>query len=278
MTENAGGLNIIVLVKQTPNTHDVKIDPKTGSLIREGVESIINPEDLNGLEAAIQLKERRGGKVTAVSMGPPQAIDALTEALGMGVDEGVLLTDPNFAGADTWATAFTLARCLEMLKPFDLVIAGRQAIDGDTAQIGPQVAEGLGLPQATYVKAMDIEGGKLTAERIVEEGVERVEMPLPALVTVLEAVGAPRNPFIPALLDACDPKANIKILNAADIGVTVDKIGLAGSFTRVVKTFSPKTGRDCETIEGSPDEAARELVKRLMQLNLVREGGHAGDN
>ena len=273
-TENSGegrGLHIIVLVKQVPNTAEVKIDPKTGSLIREGVESIINPEDRHGLEAALVLKETHGGRVTAVSMGPPQAVDALTEAMGMGVDEAVLLTDINFAGADTWATANTLALCLEKLKPFDLVIAGRQAIDGDTAQIGPQVAEGLGLPQATYVRDMTVSGGRLIVERVVEAGIEKLEMPLPALVTVLEGGREVRYPFVPALLAACDPKSKIRVMNAADIGARVDAIGLAGSFTNVVKTFSPKTGREGEDIEGSPEEMAKALLERLRSHNLMAE-------
>ena len=165
------GLKIIVMVKQVPNTSEVKIDPKTGSLIREGIESIMNPEDRHGLELALNIKAGFGGRVTALTMGPPQSVDVLTEALGMGVDEGVLLSDRFFAGADTWATAYTLGLCLETLRPFDLVIAGRQAIDGDTAQIGPQVAEGLGLPQATYVKSMEIENGRLIAERVVDDGI-----------------------------------------------------------------------------------------------------------
>ena len=263
------GLNIIVLVKQVPNTADVKIDPKTGSLIREGVESVMNPEDRHGAELAVGLKERFGGKVVAVTMGPPQAVDVLTEALGMGADEGVILCDPFFAGADTWATAFTLSLCLEKLKPFDLVIAGRQAIDGDTAQIGPQVAEGLGLPQVTYVKSLDIEDGHLLAGRVVEDGVEKIRAPLPALVTVLGEVSKPRYPRIPNLLAACDPKAKIKVLNAADIGARADMTGLAGSYTRVIETFSPKVKRECLEIAGSPDEVAKSFVSMLDERNLI---------
>jgi len=266
---NSQGLKIIVLVKQVPNTSEVRLDPKTGSLIREGVASIMNPEDRHGVEAAVSLKERFGGRVTAVTMGPPQAVDVLTEAMGMGADEGVLLTDRNFAGADTWATAFTLARCLDKLQPFDLVIAGRQAIDGDTAQIGPQVAEGLGLPQVTYVRAMEIRDGRLIAERVLDDGYEKVETPLPALVTVLEALNRPRYPYIPALLAACDPKAGIRVMNAADIGARADQIGLAGSFTNVVRTFSPKTSRECQALEGSPDEMARAVVAAMRERNLI---------
>ncbi|MEW5723299.1 MAG: electron transfer flavoprotein subunit beta/FixA family protein [Thermodesulfobacteriota bacterium] len=263
------GLKIIVLVKQVPNTSEVKIDPKTGSLIREGVESIMNPEDRCGLEAALRLKERYGGRVTAVTMGPPQAVDVLTEALGMGADEGVLLTDRFFAGADTWATSYTLGLCLKTLAPFDLVVAGRQAIDGDTAQIGPQVAEGLGLPQVTYVRKVDVREGRLECERVVDDGIEKVQTPLPALITVLEAVGEPRNPRIAGLLAACEPKAKIKVLNAADIGARADLTGLAGSYTNVVKTFAPKVKREGEAIEGTPAEMARTLLAGLRARNLV---------
>ncbi|MFH1135068.1 MAG: electron transfer flavoprotein subunit beta/FixA family protein [Pseudomonadota bacterium] len=263
------GLKIIVLVKQTPDAADVKIDPKTGSLIREGVESIMNPDDRHGLEAALELKDRHGGRVVAVTMGPPQAVDVLTEALGMGVDEGVLLTDRFFAGADTWATSYTLGLCLETLRPFDLVVTGRQAVDGDTAQVGPQLAEGLNLPQATYVRTLDVRGNILTAERLMDDGLEKVEVPLPALVTVMAGPREPRPPRIPEILAACLPQAKIKVLNAADIGARADLTGLAGSYTRVIKTFSPKTERVGRTIEGSPEEMARELVSAIRSRNLI---------
>ena len=262
-------MKIIVLVKQVPNTAEVRIDPKTGSLIREGVESIMNPEDRHGLEAAVRLKEKHGGEITAVTMGPPQAVDVLTEALAMGADQGVLLSDRNFAGADTWATSYTLGLCLDKLAPFDLVIAGRQAIDGDTAQIGPQVAEGLCIPQATYVRRMELDGDKLLVERVVDDGVERMELPLPALVTVLESVAEPRYPFVPGLLAACEERAKIKIMNAGDLSARADTIGLAGSYTNVVKTFSPKVEREGCVFEGSPEEMAAEFLAAARQRNLV---------
>ena len=268
-------MKIIVLVKQVPDTAEVKIDPKTGSLIREGVEAVMNPEDRHGLEAAVTLKEKYGASVTAVTMGPPQAVDVLTEAIGMGADEGVLLTDRFFAGADTWATAFTLGKCLETLAPFDLVIAGRQAIDGDTAQIGPQVAEGLGLPQVTYVRSLEIEDGLLRAERVAADGVEKVEVRLPALVTVLEALNEPRYPVLGRLLAACDDKARIRVMNAADVKARADQTGLAGSFTNVIKTFSPKTAREGLNLEGTPDEMARDLADRIRSLNLFVGVFHA---
>ena len=151
-------MNIIVLIKQVPDTTEIKIDLKTGTLIREGVESIINPDDRHAIELAVSLKQDHGGKTHVISMGPPQAIDAISEALGMGIDEGILLTDKNFGGADTWATSFTLGRAIEKIKKYDLIICGRQAIDGDTAQIGPQVAEFLNLPQHCIPKVAGQQG------------------------------------------------------------------------------------------------------------------------
>ncbi len=165
-------MEIIVLVKQVPNTTKIKIDPKKGTLIREGVESVVNPEDLNATEAALQLREKYGGTITAISMGPPQAKEALQEVLAMGVDFGILLTDRAFAGADTLATSYTLGKCIETIGKYDIIICGRQAIDGDTAQIGPQVAEFLGIPQITYVCKLEKKGKKIIAERAMEAGFE----------------------------------------------------------------------------------------------------------
>ena len=263
------GLKIVVLVKQVPDAAEVKIDPKTGSLVREGVDGILNPDDRSGLDAAFLLKQKHGGKIIAVTMGPPQAVDVLTEALGLGADQGILLTDRFFAGADTWATSYTLGLCLEKLRPFDLVIAGRQAVDGDTAQVGPQLAEGLGLPQVTCVQSLDVAGGILTAERLQDEGLEKVEVPLPVLVTVSSGQGEPRYPVIPDLLAACRPSADIKVLNAADIGARADMTGLAGSYTRVIRTFSPKSEREGRSIEGTPEEMARILMSELRSRHLV---------
>ena len=259
-------MNIIVLIKQVPNTTDVKLDPKTGNLIREGLESIINPDDLHALETAISLKERLGGKVTAVSMGPPQAIDALSEALGMGADRGILLSDSAFAGADTWATSFTLGRAIETIGTYDLVVCGRQAIDGDTAQIGPQVADYLKLPQVTYVCRIEKATPKtMTVRRRLEDGYERIRCPLPALLTVIGEVNTPRYPDVGRLIDACREKAPIKIWNAADIGVETGDVGLQGSLTHVIKTFAPKFERQGEILEGDTQQVVRDLIDRLKK-------------
>ena len=263
-------MNIIVLVKQVPDTTEVKLDPKTGNLIREGIESIINPDDLHAIEAAISLREAGGGKITAISMGPLQAIDAISEAIGMGVDEGVLLSDKAFAGADTWATSFTLGKAIEMIGKYDLVLCGRQAIDGDTAQIGPQVADYLGIPQVSYVCEIEkTEKHSLVVKRRLEDGFEMVQCTLPALLTVIGELNTPRYPFVGRLIDACKEKARIKVWNAADIGVKTNQVGLEGSLTHVIKTFAPKFKREGEMLEGDTKQAVKTLIGRLRENRLV---------
>lgn len=265
-------MNIAVLVKQVPDTTDIRMDPKTGTLIREGVKSVINADDLAGLETALAIKDAMDARVTALSMGPPQAMDALSEAYAMGVDRGVLLSDINFAGADTWATSFILGRALERLHlqdPLDLVVAGRQASDGDTAQIGPQVAEHLGWPQITYVTRLQIERGEIRAWRKVGGGVQEVTCPLPAVVTVLEAPNPVRWAMVDRLLAACRPTSPLEVWNAADIGAPADKTGLRGSLTQVVKTFSPKTVRVTNWLEGGPAEVAQALLGALKSRKVI---------
>jgi len=263
-------MRIIVLIKQVPDTTEIKIDPKTGTLIREGVESIINPDDRHAIELAVTLKEACGGKSTVISMGPTQAIDAISEALGMGIDEGILLTDKNLGGADTWATSFTLGRAISRVKRYDLIICGRQAIDGDTAQIGPQIAEFLNLPQLTYVrKVEEISEKRIVVHRALEDGYERMESPLPALITVMGEVNTPRYPRLDLLINACEQKARIKIWDAADLGVKVQDIGLSGSLTRVIKTFPPKTKREGEILKGSREEVVNQLLDRMHGKHLI---------
>jgi electron transfer flavoprotein beta subunit len=263
-------MQIIVFIKQVPDTTEVKLDPKTGNLIREGLASIINPDDRHALEAALDLKAARGADITVISMGPPQAIDALSEALGMGADRAVLLTDVAFAGADTWATSFTLGKAVETLGDYDLVLCGRQAIDGDTAQVGPQVADYLDLPQVSYV--FDIEtvaDDHLVVKRRLEDGYERVECRLPALLTVIGQLNTPRYPHMAGLLKACREKAPIRIWNAADIGVTTADVGLAGSLTHVIKTFAPKFERRGEMLSGDTADMVQTLVGQLQEQRLI---------
>ncbi|MCP3954937.1 MAG: electron transfer flavoprotein subunit beta/FixA family protein [Desulfobacterales bacterium] len=263
-------MNIIVLIKQVPDTTEVKLDPKTGNLIREGLVSIINPDDRHALEAAMALKQENRGRVTVLSMGPPQAIDALSEAMGMGADQGVLLSDAAFAGADTWATSFTLGKAIQTLGEYDLIICGRQAIDGDTAQVGPQVAAYLDLPQVTYV--FDIESVKadeMIVKRRTEDGYERMACNLPALITVIGEMNRPRYPMMAKLLLACHEKAPIKIWNAADIGMTTAEVGLEGSLTHVIKTFAPKSERKTVILEGDTATAVQSLVERFRKNKLI---------
>jgi electron transfer flavoprotein beta subunit len=261
-------MHIIVLVKQVPNTSEVRIDPKTGNLIREGVESVLNPEDRHALEGALQIKDRFGGRVTAVTMGPPQAIEVLCEALAMGADKGILLSDKAFAGADTWATSTTLGLAIKRIGAFDIILAGRQAIDGDTAQIGPQVAEFLGIPQLTYVTWFELHEGKITVERRVENGCERVEAPTPVLLTCLSTLNQPRFPTVAGLLDATSKNAPIEVWNAADIGAKAHDVGLMGSLTQVVQTFTPKEARKTQYLEGTPISIASTLIDAFRERNI----------
>ena len=263
-------MDIVVLVKQVPNTTEVKLDPKTGNLIREGIESIINPDDKHALEAAIRIKQEHGGKVTAVSMGPPQAIDAISEALGLGADEGILLTDRAFAGADTWATSTTLGKAIEKIGRFDLVLCGRQAIDGDTAQIGPQVADYLGVPQVTYVFDIEeIKKSSITVKRRLEDGFERIQCTLPALLTTIGELNKPRFPRVDRLIDACKENAHIETWNSADLGIQTRDVGLEGSLTNVIKTFAPKFQRQGEILEGDARATVKSLVGKLREKRLI---------
>lgn len=263
-------MNIIVLIKQVPNTSEVKLDPKTGSLIREGVETIINPDDLHALDTAITLKETHGATITVLTMGPPQAIDALSEAMGMGADKGVLLSDRAFAGADTWATSYTLGKAIQHIGDFDLILAGRQAIDGDTAQVGPQVADFLGLPQVTYVFDIEaVNADHVVVKRRLEDGYERIQCRLPALLTIIPGAKHPRYPLVSKLLQACREKAPIQIWNAADIRVTTAEIGLDGSLTQVMRTFAPKFERQGEFLEGSTFDVVQNLIAHFKENKLI---------
>jgi len=263
-------MEILVLIKQVPDTTEVKLDPKTGNLIREGIESIINPDDKHALEAAVALKEELGGRVTVVSMGPPQAIDAISEALGMGADKGILLSDRAFAGADTWATSSTLGKAIEKIGQYDLILCGRQAIDGDTAQIGPQVAEYLAIPHVSYVCGIEEARKKsMVVKRRLEDGYERIQCTLPALLTVIDELNTPRYPVVGQLIAACEERAPITVWNAADIGAQTRDLGLEGSLTHVIRTFSPKTKREGEILQGDAKAAVETLVGKLRENRLI---------
>lgn len=230
-------MDIVVCVKQVPETTSVRLDPQTHTLVREGVQSVVNPFDEFAVEEAVRIKERLGGSVTAVTMGPPQAREALLKCLAMGADRAVHLCDRAFAGSDTWATSFILASAIRTTK-FDMVFCGKQAIDGDTAQVGPEIAELLGIPQITCVKKVVVENGTVTVHRETEEGYEVIESKLPVLLTAIKGLNEPRMPSIAGIMSA--KKKEIRTVTAADLGLEKDKIGLEGSPTRVIKVFPPQ--------------------------------------
>lgn len=261
-------MHFVVCIKQVPDTADVKIDPETNTLIREGVASIINPFDTYAIEEAVRLKEKLGGKVTALTMGPPQAEAALKDAISVGVDEGILVSDRAFAGSDTWATSYTLSLALKKIGDFDLIICGKQASDGDTAQVGPGIAAHLNLPQITYVRKIEeISETRVAAERLLENGYEVIESPLPAVLTVVKEINEPRIPSLKGKLAA--KKAQITHWTAADIGGDPEQLGLNGSPTKVVKIFSPPPRQGGEIFKGEPEETVPQLVAKLKDAVIA---------
>jgi electron transfer flavoprotein beta subunit len=262
-------MKIVVPVKQVPEVAEVRINPQTGTLIRDGVPSILNPFDEYAVEAAIQLKEKLGGEVTVLTMGPPQAKDALYKALAMGADKAIILTDVAFAGADTWATAHTLAEEIKKME-YDLVICGKQAIDGDTAQVGPELAELLGIPQVCYVRHLEIDpdGKRLTLQKSTDDGYEEVTVKLPALLTATKGLNEPRLPNIMGIMKA--KKKPMEEVNAAALGVPADQIGLKGSPTTVRRVFAPEKKKGGVKIDGTnPKEAAKKLVEFLAEKGAI---------
>ncbi len=258
-------MHFVVCIKQVPDTHDVKINPETNTLMREGVESIINPFDMYAIEEALRLRDRLGGTVTALSMGPPQAESALREAIAMGVNQGILVSDRAFAGSDTWATSYTLAKALQKIGDFKVILFGKQASDGDTAQVGPGVATHLDLPQITYVRKIEeIDEHRIVAERLLETGFEAIESPLPCVLTVVKEINEPRLPSLKGKMAA--RKAEIVRWGAEDIGADPEKLGLKGSPTKVVRIFTPSAREGGEMIEGDPDEIARKLAGKLKDI------------
>ena len=255
-------MNILVCIKQVPDTKDVKLDPVTNTMAREGVAAIMNPFDRHALEEAVRIKEQYGGTVTALSMGPPQAEQVLREAISSGADEGVLVSDRAFAGADTWATSYTLCMAARSLGEFDLIICGKQAIDGDTAQVGPGLAYRMKIPYVTCVqKISSIESGTLTVERMMDDGYDIVRLPTPCLLTVVKNINEPRVPSLKGKMKA--KKAEIRLLSARDIDAEERCIGLAGSPTQVVKVFAPQPRGDRTIIEGSPEEQVDQLLEHI---------------
>ncbi len=261
-------MHIIVFIKQVPDTTNVRINPETNTLIREGVECIVNPFDMYAIEEAIRLKEKRGGKVTAITMGPPQAESALREALALGVDEAILISNKAFAGSDTWATSLTLARAVEKIGDYDLIICGKQAIDGDTAQVGPGIAAHLRIPQITFVKKIEeLSDRSVRAERMLEEGFQVVESPLPALLTVVKEINEPRLPSLRGKMKA--NKAAIPIWGPEEMGLVPDQIGLKGSPTYVTRIFTPERKGSGKIFRGEPEQVAEQLLEELRSKKLI---------
>ena len=265
-------MKIIVPIKQVPEIAEVKIDPETKTLIRAGVPSILNPFDEFAVEEAVRIKEQFGeGEVIIITMGPPQAAEALKKCLAMGGDRAIHLSDRAFAGADTWATAYTLAQAIKTLEPYDLIICGKQAIDGDTAQVGPEIAEFLEIPQVTYAVQVEVAENKkrIKVKRETDEGFEVIECRLPALITATKGLNEPRLPSLMAIMKA--GKKEIKLVTAADLGGDPELYGLPGSPTQVVEVFTPEQRTGGIRIDGmeNPEGAAKQLVEWLLKKGVI---------
>lgn len=255
-------MKIIVCIKQVPDAKDVRLDPETNTLAREGVQSIMNPYDQHAVEEAVRLKEQLGGEVTVLSMGPPQAEEVLKQAISCGADNAVLVSDRAFAGADTWATSYTLAKAVQKIGDFDLILCGKQAIDGDTAQVGPGLAIQLDIPFVTCVqKIREASEKELVMERMMDDGYDVLAAEYPLLLTVVKDLNTPRVPSLKGKMKA--KKAEIQVFSAEDVGADSAKIGLAGSPTQVVDVFPPPPRGERSLLTGSIDEQVKQLVEKL---------------
>lgn len=259
--------NIVVCIKQVPDTTEVKLDPVTGTLIRDGVPSIINPDDKAALEVALQIKEKTGAAVTVVSMGPAQADVALREALAMGADEAVLVSDRKFGGADTWATSSTIAGAIKKLD-YDLIVAGRQAIDGDTAQVGPQIAEHLGLPVISYAEDIKVEGDSVIVKRQYEDRYHEVKAKMPCLITALSELNEPRYMTPGGIFDACDKE--VTVWGRADLkDVDDSNLGLKGSPTKIAKASDKVPKGAGEKVNLDPAESVAYLIGKFKEKHII---------
>ena len=262
-------MKIVVCVKQVPGSNDAKIDPETKRIVREGIKAVTNPFDTYAVEEAVRIKEKVGGEVIVLTMGPPRADIVLREGISVGADKAVLLSDRAFGGSDTWATSYALAKAIQKIGGVDLVICGKQAIDGDTAQVGPGIAAQLDWPQATYVMAVpELKADRIQVKRMHEDGWDLCEVKLPAVLTVVKDINQPRIPTLKGRLAA--QKIEIPTWTAADIGADPDLIGLNGSPTRVVKTNPPPAREKASLkLDGTPSDSARKLVHELRLRSLV---------
>ena len=262
-------MRIIVLAKQVPDTNEVRIDPVKGTLIREGVPSILNPDDANALEAALELKDSYPGTtISVVSMGPPQANYMLRECLAMGADDAYLLSSRAFGGADTCATSTTLALGVEKIGNYDIILAGRQAIDGDTAQVGPQTARRLGIPSVTYVRKInEIKENSIIVERALEDGYEVIEIQRPCVLTAIKELNKPRYMTISKIEDAY--KKEINVWDENSLSVSSDKVGLNASPTQVFRSFTPPPKGAGEMLAGTIPEMATSLIAKLTEKHVL---------
>jgi len=261
-------LNIVVCIKQVPETTEVQFDEETGRLKREGVAAVINPFDEYAIEEALRLKEKHGGTVKVITMGPPWAADALRDAIAMGADEGWLATDRVFGGADTWATSLTLAKCIQKMGPYDLIICGLKTTDGDTGQTGPEMAEHLDIPHACYVSEIkELKDRKITLRRNMDDGVETLEATLPLLLSVGKDINQPRLATLRGRLKA--KKAEIREITNKDLNLDPKAIGLDGSYTRVVKIFEPTVHEAGEVVEGTVDELVEAIYSKLQECKVI---------
>ncbi len=262
-------MKIVVCIKQVPATSEAKIDPQTKRIVREGLKAILNPFDTYAVEEAVQLRDKFGGEVIVISMGPEKAKLALREAISVGADSAVLLSDRAFGGSDTWATSYALAKAIEKIGNVDLVICGKQAVDGDTAQVGPGIAGHLDWVQATYVMGVEAANSySIRVKRMHEDGYDICDLNYPAVITVVKDINTPRVPTLKGRL--ASEKIDIPVWKPEDIGAQLQKIGLDGSPTRVVKT-APPPPRNTVTkkIEGSPEECAKQLVRELRLRSIL---------
>jgi electron transfer flavoprotein beta subunit len=260
-------MNIVVCIKQVPDTAEVKVNQETGTLIREGVPGIINPFDMHALEAGLHVRERTKGAVTVLTMGPPQAETALRDALAMGADDAILLSDKVFAGSDTWATSFTLSKAIAKIGA-DIIICGKQAIDGDTAQVGPETAEFLDIPHISYVRKIEeVNDVSIRVQRLMDDGYDVVESSLPVLLTVVRELNEPRLPSLKGKMAA--KKAVIKKWGQADIMADERDLGLKGSPTQVKNIFTPEARSGRKMIEGTPEEQVEALLQELRGMKCL---------
>jgi len=261
-------MNIVVCIKQVPGTTVVKINQENNTLVREGVDSIINPFDTYAIEEGVRLKERFGGKVTVITMGPPQAEAALKQSIELGADDGILVSDRAFAGSDTLATSYILSQAIRKISSYELVITGKQTLDGDTGQVGPEIAQRLDIPFVAYVSAVeDVNGGKMKVRRMTDEGYEVMESPIPCVMSVSKEINIPRLPSLRGKMRA--KSASFPVWSAADIEIDTEKIGVAGSPTWVMQIFSPKRERNSEMLQGDSQQKVDQLCEKLCEIQVI---------